>query len=264
MRNEIPTSSDPDLPAIEDFMPLPSAITGRLRPDDHFLLSFPRSGSHWLAFMLALAVLGRQEHRGLPLQELLKLRYRFCFPLLKIDASQWRITDEPCDVFLWKTHAWNAIHVQRPSLLIFRRSEDSLVSWHRYAILRGVMESPNIDLETFVRGNLPWWLAHLEKAIEVARRSPLMLIAYETLHADPLPTLRRCLQHLGFDRDSDQLEWAFTATQPDQMRHAIPRLQVHRACPGDGQNWLTPETLHWIRTCSDPLYAQALSLTRSA
>jgi hypothetical protein len=193
---------------------------------DGFLISGKNSGSHWIKYMLSLAL---AEKHGLAPP-------RFCsgrqadsivgradrgrcgrgFPQI---ATSHTI---PSIAFSW-TRLPRFVR-QPPVVLLVRRIPDALCSG--FQKWRGRYQ---VGLSDFVRGDPAgktfiadiWWYIHFFNrwgALHRAQPDRVLLVRYEDVLADPLTELGRIANHLGLAFDHATLARAVALSGKDRMR----------------------------------------------
>lgn len=163
----------------------------RLRPDDVLVSSFPRSGSTYLRFLTAYAVLGP----GADALDFSALNR--AMPELGADplADPAPLPGAPRVV---KTHRpWTPLFARPRAVWLVRAPLDALASYHRYWLARGDA-GVLADAEAFVRDRrrgLPRWIRHAQTWAPRAEHA----IRYAELRREPAATLRRWLGVLGVE-----------------------------------------------------------------
>lgn len=183
-----------------------------VRPADALLVSYPRSGTTWLRFLIAVAL----TEDGADFDpELAPIRY------LGDHRETPRILPDGGRVIY--SHETMPSKAERVVYLV-RDPRDVALSEHRW-LRRRRLSGPDLDrfLADFVEGRSnPWgaWDHHAETwlARDMAPHR-VYLTTFEALHADTAGTLRGVVSFLGArDVDERRIEQAVSATTLEQMR----------------------------------------------
>jgi hypothetical protein len=205
-----------------------------LTSSDTMLVSFPRSGSTWLRFMLAGAVSPEPVEFD-SVDEMVPFvgaprtrrtaRWGTSGHLIKSHERYSRLYDS---------------HYRRFVYLI-RDGRDVALSYFYYCLRNGWWLgefSPFLD--AFLTGRLDGygpWHRHVEGWLEMgARRAEHILVRYEDLHRDAGAELQRCAGFLHTPLSQENLQEGLAAGSADRMRSSEERsstLRSHRvADPG--------------------------------
>ena len=192
-------------------------IAGRrrflLRPDDIFLISYPKSGNTWTRFLAANL---RYPDVSIDFGNIERL-----VPDLYVN-NEVKLREVPSPRIL-KTH--DAFQPEyRRVLFIVRDPRDVAVSYYHHQIKAGTIAdgSPIADfLEPFMAGELDtygsWaenvgsWLGAREGS------SDFDLIRYEDLHSDPIATLARISGFMDLTSDADRLQQVYDNCRADRL-----------------------------------------------
>jgi hypothetical protein len=194
-------------------------IAGRqiaVRPDDTFIVSYPRSGNTWTRFLIANLLFGDQPitfaniERLIPDAEALSSRY------LKRIASPRVI----------KTHQYFD-HRYPKVLYITRDPRDVVLSYYNFARkYRHIAD--DYPLEQFVHrlvtGTLQataWgtWAENVGTWVAARHGRPtFLLLRYEDLMADTEPELAKAARFFGVDASAAQLRRAIENSSSDRLR----------------------------------------------
>ena len=190
-------------------------------PDDTLLVSFPRSGSTWLRFMLAAAA-STEAIEFDSVDEIV--------PLVGAApsgrAAEWGTAGR-----LIKSHErFSRLYVPRSQRFIFliRDGRAAAVSYYYYCLRNGwwVGEFPGF-LDAFLDGRLDGygsWHRHVEGWLgEAAEDRDHLLVRYEDLHADATAELRRCAEFLRTPLTEERLGRGLAAGSVDRMRDSEQR-----------------------------------------
>jgi len=251
--------------SIDEFMPLQPWIYDRLRHDDRFLVSFPRSGRNWLSIMIAAAISEANLDELRDRSDIRHVLHSVCPPLEGV-AESWREKAErDCvnETFL-RTHGWKRISPTRNSIYLFRKPDDALVSYFHYASENSLVP-PSLKREEFVWGNLTWWILHLKHLVDLVKEQPAeerkwLIVSYEMLHDDPVEILNVILQHLGFSFSRDRLVDIVGWATPERTFAANTASLQSR--PGSGARILPRQSLKAVLDNAQPLYEEADGIAR--
>ncbi|MGH9152788.1 MAG: sulfotransferase domain-containing protein [Acidimicrobiales bacterium] len=181
-----------------------------VRPEDTYLVSFPRSGNTYLRHLVAALALGRAPTPA-EVQQLVP------------DVHRAASTRRPSQLspLVAKSHSPPAV-VPANVVYLVRDGRAALLSYHRYLGERGHPTPPGVDDMLVWAGvwPCPWrahvsgWLHHLED------RGRAVVIRYEDLVEDPVAALRRVAQLAGLSFGDDRLERAVKDSSRASMRAA--------------------------------------------
>ena len=239
-----------------------SIPTDRLRDDDQFIASYPRSGNRWLRTMVNdVIVLNRPD---LPPPAGLQA--------LVPDFHQNEPDERVMEQFglksrILKSHNLQAIQGWR-MVYLFRRAADALISFHHFHLKQPKWEETvkNLGVDKFCETMLPTWIGHVEMAVRQGEWLPerTCLISYETLHACPLEALRKAVGFLGIGATDDVIA---KAVENNSFENSVAKLagkKTEGAAPilrqgrvGGAAEELKPETLRKIEAASESLYQRA-------
>jgi hypothetical protein len=183
-----------------------------LRPSDALVVSYPRSGTTWVRFLVAHALTGESpgfDPATHPVQYLGKQRGA---PPLLADDGRVLYSHETRDVG------------PRRVIYVVRDPRSVALSEYRW-LLRRRMIDPGLDafIDRFVEGRSnPWgaWDAHVETwhASPAARAGSLHVVRYRDLRSDTVQALDAITRDLGVHIDRDRLETAVAANTLAEMR----------------------------------------------
>lgn len=190
-------------------------------PTDTLLVSFPRSGSTWLRFMLAAAASTEPVEFDSVDQ---------IVPLIGHTATD-RAAEWGTHGHLIKSHErFSHLYVRRSQRFIFliRDGRDVVVSYYYYCLRNGWWVGDFAGfLEAFLRGRLDGygsWQSHVEGWLgEAASGRDHLLVRYEDLHADAAREVRRCAEFLQMPLTEERLEQSLAAGSADRMRESEQR-----------------------------------------
>ena len=251
--------------------PLPNDIlnmripTERLRDDDQFIASYPRSGNRWMRTMVNDAIVFNRPDLMPPngLQALVP------------DFHQNEPDERAMELFgmksrILKSHNLRAIQGRR-MVYLFRRAADALISYYHFHLKQPKWEEKvrGLGVDEFCETMLPTWVEHLEMAVRQRETLPerTCLIAYEVLHASPFETLRRALIFLGIEAADEVIR---KAVENNSFANSVAKLAdkktegtgpiLRQGRVGGASDELQPETMRKIEAATASLYDRAEAL----
>lgn len=245
-------------------MAIPPERSAGLRPDDQFLVSFPRSGNTWMRHLLFDVIAGSRPELERPerLEAILPTVHKFepDDPLLAKFGLTTRIL---------KSHNIADL-LGRRMVYIFRDPADSLVSYYHFFRKIGEEAGP-ADLDKFTLRYLPAWVDHLELAEWQQKKYPAQtcLVTYEQMHEAPLESLEKAVRFLGLSAPRELLASAVEKNRFAQVQAreagtgAEPARKAdcffRKGRTGTAVEELSPETLEQIEAKAGPLYRRLLA-----
>jgi hypothetical protein len=232
-----------------------------LRPDDQFLVSYPRSGNTWVRHLLReVIVLGRPDLS--PPDKLWML-----IPDLhqhKMEHPARTLFGVPTRIF--KSHNLRDLRGRR-IVYIFREPADTLISYFHFHI----REKMNPDLvargpDAFCREMLPGWCEHVRMALDefAAAPSRMLLVSYEMLTRDGVRTLGVITRFLGLRADEALFPAAIEQSKFENLRAKEAQnpqnpeeFFFRKGRAGTGREELTARTLQIIAESANPVYDRA-------
>ena len=192
----------------------------RVGPDDALLVSYPRSGSTWLRFLLYEAVSGEPAEfdsvqRGFP----------------GLAAREGAAPILPAGGRMMSTHDLGR-HRAR-TIYVVRDARDVLLSEYRQGIRSGWFDgSLDVFVDLFLQGLVdPFgsWAGHVRYWLDPNARRPFdpVLVKYEDLRASPVDTLQRVLSYLRTERSTEAIERAVAGNTIELMRQKEDRADTH-------------------------------------
>lgn len=183
-----------------------------LNPEDAFLVSYPRSGTTWLRFLLFEALTQRSADFGLMRQGVASLTKHHGAAVVLGDRGRLIQSHEP-----YSDGDRRVIYAVRDA----RSVALSEYSWQQ----RLGLEPGSLDhfIHDFVRGRSnPWgaWDRHVRYWLssEPAQNNHLELIRFEDLKQDTTGKLKEVLAFLGVERADDELQAVVESNSVDRMR----------------------------------------------
>src|SRR5438552_4265250 len=173
--------------------PLPAI---RIRPDDVFIVSYPRSGNTWVRFLIANLLAPDEKITFRNIENYVPSIYKSADTLDTREGRRYIKSHNPC-------------YELYPKLIyVYRDGRDALVSYYYYAtgkkVFAGTFEqfvfSPFVEQFTS-------WREHVTGALDFAARHPdrILMLRYEEMLHDPLPALTSIPTFLDLNRDARAL-----------------------------------------------------------
>jgi hypothetical protein len=186
----------------------------KVRPDDTFLVSYPKSGNTWLRFLMA-NLLRQDPSVGL-------LDADCMIP--SVDAKSKRFFDAMKSPRIIKSH-FAFIPAYKRVIYVVRDPRDVVMSQYHYQIKRGVL-APGTPLEDFVsrfiQGNVcPYgsWGDNVGSWTATRRQDlNFLLLRYEDMLADVSAGATRISNFLGLPFDSTRIALAVERSSLENMR----------------------------------------------
>jgi hypothetical protein len=250
-------------------MPIPAESVAQFRPDDQFVVSYPRSGNTWLRHLLRDLIIQQKQGSGF-VENPAFPKPRVLLPDLHAhpldDPSQ---AEYGMKTRIFKSHNLTDLKGRR-MVYFFRSAPDALVSYYHLHVrdpeLRPRVEAQGID--QFCRGAAPGWIRHLQVALDYRRQNPdnTLLASYERLLESGVDELGRIARFLGLLSGEENLSSALARNAFEQL-HAKeaqnkPKGQEHfyrKGRKGSAREELSEETWKWISARTDVLYQRAIA-----
>ena len=180
---------------------------------DMFLASYPKSGSTWLAFMIANLMTEECDDQKIADQ-------RFLPGVGKQHEAKHRL---PCGGRLIRTHeVWRPQYLR--AIYVVRDGRDVAVSeyWHRRRVT-GFEGDFSGFLEYWLRGYFTGagaWAKHIEGWLTSPsnRNGEVLLVRYEDLKQDTVGELRRVADFLGLESSDERITSAVQASTLEKMK----------------------------------------------
>jgi len=189
-------------------------MTLQVRPDDTFLVSYPKSGNTWLRFLIANLL---QENPPVGLLDADNL-----IPV--VDGKAKRFFDAMKSPRVIKSH-FSFIPAYKRVIYIVRDPRDVVMSQYHYQIKRGVL-APDTALDAyvprFIAGDVcPYgsWGEHAGSWLATRRHDPnFRLLRYEDMLADPAAGAKQAAKFLGLSLDAKRIALAVERSSLESMR----------------------------------------------
>ncbi|CAN5495316.1 sulfotransferase domain-containing protein [soil metagenome] len=184
-----------------------------LNPDDAFLVSYPRSGTTWLRFLMFEALTGQSPAFGHIKEAVASINKHHEAAIVL--GRQGRLIQSH------ETYSGGDHRI----VYAVRDARSVVLSEYRWQKRLG-LEPGSLDrfIRAFVRGRSnPWgsWDRHVAFWLESesARKDHLHLVRFEDLRRDTLGTLRDALQFLDVQRSDDELQTVIDNNAVERMRN---------------------------------------------
>jgi len=186
----------------------------RVRPDDTFLVSYPKSGNTWMRFLIANLL---QQDPPVGLLDADSL-------IPSVDAKSKRFFDEMRSPRVIKSH-FSFIPAYRRVIYVVRDPRDVVMSQYHYQIKRGVLEQgSSLDnfVSRFLKGEVcPYgsWGDNVGSWTATRRDdSNFLLLRYEDMLADVTSGASQISAFLGLGRDANRVATAVERSSLENMR----------------------------------------------
>ena len=170
--------------------PLPAI---RIRPDDVFIVSYPRSGNTWVRFLIANLLAPDEKITFRNIENYVPSIYKSADTLDAREGRRYIKSHNPC-------------YELYPKLIyVYRDGRDALVSYYYYATGKNVFSGTFEDFifSPFVE-QFTSWKEHIARAREFASKYPdrILILRYEEMLTSTLPALTSISAFLGLACDS--------------------------------------------------------------
>lgn len=190
-----------------------------IRPEDVFLVSYPKSGNTWMRFLLSNYLFNKDKQHidYSDLEDFIPSIHKS--PIDKINSL--------VNPRLIKSHF---VQPEYPKIIyIVRDGRDALVSY--YYFLKDLQKFQG-DFKTFYQneafGSIGHWHEHVAEALKFQKKQPkqILLIKYEDLLLDTEGELSRVLEFLNCQIDRDQLRFAIQQSSFDSLKKMQEQSEV--------------------------------------
>lgn len=181
----------------------------RVRPDDVFIVSYPKSGNTWIRFLLAHLLAPADEITFRNIDDYVPDLYKRSENLDGQKGRRYIKSHHP------------SYDLYPKMIYIYRDGRDALVSYYNYASGKGRFDG---DFGDFVfssfAAKFSTWREHVEAAHDFASKHPerVLMLQYEQMLENPLPAAERISQFLELNCKDSVIAQAVTATSFDQLQ----------------------------------------------
>ena len=186
--------------------PLPEI---QIRPDDVFIVSYPRSGNTWVRFLIANLLAPNETITFRNIDNYVPSIYKRAASLDAFPGPRYIKSHNPC-------------YEAYPKIIyVYRDARDALVSYYYYAIGKKVFAGSfkQFVFSPFVE-QFTSWKEHVTGALELASEKPkrILMLRYEDMLNDPLPALTKIADFLGLTVDAKSLAKAAEKSSFEQLK----------------------------------------------
>lgn len=181
----------------------------QIRPDDVFIVSYPRSGNTWVRFLLANLLAPNERITFRNIDDYVPSIYKRGASLDVFPSPRYIKSHSPCFELYPKT------------TYVYRDGRDALVSYYHYAVGKKVFSG---TFEQFVFSpfieQFTSWREHVISALDFAANRPdrILIFPYEEMLANPLPALTSMSSFLGLTHDVEVLTNAAEKSSFEQLQ----------------------------------------------
>jgi hypothetical protein len=187
-------------------MHIPAAQLAALRPDDAFIVSYPRSGNRWIRAMLCDLL--PREAGGSGVESRLHMAIADLHQVALDDVTR---TDGPDAVRIFKSHNIRAL-TGRKMVYLFRDAADALVSYFHFRLKQPQwrVKTAAVGIDRFCEGMLAGWCNHMQLALDESVHHPgtIRFVSFEMLKTKPEWSLRNVAGFFGLPVDVELLHLA--------------------------------------------------------
>jgi hypothetical protein len=186
----------------------------RPRPDDRFLVGYPKSGNTWLNFLVACSVVSDVEEVNFESINTIVADVHALSPLQLFRLKSPRILkshDYYCEGF--------------PKVVHIRRHPFSVAVSYYYFLMKRRRYDESYSLSEFVEdwiagkwgGQYGTWESHNRSWLEQSNQKAVHLLKYEDLKTDTLAELQRVAEHFEIEVTPKELENAVSWSSAENM-----------------------------------------------
>jgi estrone sulfotransferase len=196
-----------------------------IRPNDAFIVSYPKSGNTWVRFLLANLLAPEKQISFRNIEDYVPNIYKSSATLEEREGRRYIKTHHPCYDLYPKT------------VYIYRDGRDALVSYYHYATGKKVFAGTFADFifSPFVE-QFSSWKEHVTSALDFAAEHPdrILMLQYEEMLRQPLPCAARVTEFLEMECDERAIAQAVEKSSFDQLKRVEQTL--------GGENLIKPLT----------------------
>jgi estrone sulfotransferase len=168
----------------------------RIRPDDVFIVSYPRSGNTWVRFLLANLLAPDEKITFRNIEKYVPSIYKSADSLDGRRGRRYIKSHNPCYELYPKI------------IYVYRDGRDALVSYYYYATGKRVFSGTFEDFifSPFIE-QFESWKEHVARARDFASKYPdrILILRYEDMLISTLPALTSISAFLGLTCDSQDI-----------------------------------------------------------
>lgn len=181
-----------------------------IRPDDIFIVSYPRSGNTWVRFLLA-NLIRYDNGEAVDFHSVHQV-----VPAIEVPAHRERLRTMSSPRLI-KSHNLYDPRFSRVIYLL-RDGRDVMVSYYCYQTGQGYFKGSFLEFlkKRDLRPCL--WHEHVESWLQDRDRCALLLIRYEDLLCQPEAELEKMSRFAGLPCEGERLRWAVSSSTFEAMR----------------------------------------------
>jgi len=181
----------------------------RIRPNDVFIVSYPKSGNTWVRFLLANLFAPEKQISFRNIEDYVPNIYKSSATLEEREGRRYIKTHHPCYDLYPKT------------VYIYRDGRDALVSYYHYATGKKVFAGTFADFifSPFVE-QFSSWKEHVTSALDFASEHPdrILMLQYEEMLGQALASAARVTAFLEMECDERAIAQAVEKSSFDQLK----------------------------------------------
>ncbi|XP_006897393.1 PREDICTED: sulfotransferase family cytosolic 2B member 1 [Elephantulus edwardii] len=181
-----------------------------VRDDDIFIVTYPKSGTHWMIEILSLILKNGDPSwiRSVPIWE----RAPWCETIMGAfslqDLPSPRLMSSHLPIQLFPKAFFNS---KGKVIYVGRNPRDVVVSLYHYSKIAGQLKDPGKPeqfLQDFLNGEVQFgsWFDHIKGWIRMRDKENFLFLTYEELHQDLSGSVQRICKFLGRPLDSEALD----------------------------------------------------------
>lgn len=191
-------------------------MTLKVRPDDTFLVSYPKSGNTWMRFLIANLLQQNQPVGLLDADDLIPI----------VDGKSKKFFESMKSPRIIKSH-FSLIPAYKRVIYVVRDPRDVVMSQYHYQVKRGVLErDAPLDnyVQSFIKGEVcPYgsWGENVGSWFFTRCDDPnFLLLRYEDMLANVTSGAVRISHFLGLGQDANRIAIAVERSSVENMRKA--------------------------------------------
>ena len=181
----------------------------RIRPNDVFIVSYPKSGNTWVRFLLANLLAPEKQISFRNIEDYVPNIYKSSATLEEREGRRYIKTHHPCYDLYPKT------------VYIYRDGRDALVSYYHYATGKKVFAGTFADFifSPFVE-QFSSWKEHVTSALDFASEHPdrILMLQYEEMLGQALACAARVTAFLEMECDERAIAQAVEKSSFDRLK----------------------------------------------